>query len=63
MFDMACAPGGNLRVGRVESLLFLLKESLDLLQAFLIFGNIEVLLDDSNKHVEHNDSYTLAPRK
>jgi hypothetical protein len=32
-----------------------LKESLDLLQAFLIFGNIKVLLDDSNKHVEHND--------
>ena len=43
--------GLNIPVGRVEPVLLLLEECFDLLEAFLVFGHIEILLDDSNEHV------------
>jgi hypothetical protein len=43
------------RIIGVEPLFFLMEEGLDLLKAFLVFGNIEIFLNDSNKHVQDND--------
>ena len=37
-----------------------MEESLDLLKAFLIFRHIEVLLDDSNKHIEDDNWYQVS---
>ena len=42
--------------GRGSPKLFLLEESLHLMQALLIFRDIKTLLNDSNKHVQYNET-------
>lgn len=42
-------------IGRIKSLLFLLKESFNLLQSLLVFGYVEIFLNNSNEHIQDDD--------
>lgn len=55
-------PERHLPIGRVETLFFLVEKSFDLLQALLVFRDIEILLDDGNKHIEHDHYNTVSER-